>query len=274
MEREIMLNGALTRFGSSAAFVAALARSQLRASFAQRGAFFASAGLMLLNDLMFFTIWWVLMHRFGQVRGWRLEDVMILYAVATVGYGTCVVVFGGLQDLSRKISEGEHDPLLTQPKLPLYQALASRSPASGWGDIAAGAIFFALSGVLGPERLPWLLLAVPCSAIAFAASGVVFHSLAFWVGRSQSLSRGLFEFTISFSLYPPALFEGSARVLLFTVLPAGFTAYLPVELMRQPTVSTALLALGGTLSYAAFALWLFQRGLRRYCSGSRITTGA
>jgi viologen exporter family transport system permease protein len=269
-----MSNGVLPRFGSTAAFVAALARSQLRASFARRGAFFASAGLMLLNDLLFFTIWWVLMHRFGQVGGWHLQDVMMLYAVATVGYGTCVIVFGGLQDLSRKIAEGELDPFLTQPKLPLYQALASRSQASGWGDIAAGSAFFALSGVLGPSRLPWLLLAVPCSAVAFTASGVVFHSLAFWLGRIQSLSRSLFEFTVSFSLYPPALFEGTVRILLFTVLPAGFTAYLPVELLRQPSVSTALLAVGGTASYAAFALWLFQRGLRSYCSGSRITTGA
>jgi ABC-2 type transport system permease protein len=268
-----MRNAALNRVGSTAAFVVALARSQQRASFAQRGAFFASAGLMLLNDLMFATVWWVLMHRFGVVGGWRLEDVLCLYGLATLGFGVCVVVFGGLQDLSRKIAEGELDPFLTQPKPPLYQALASRSQASGWGDIAAAGIFFALSGALGPSRWPLLVIAVPCSAVAFAASGVVFHSLAFWLGRIQALSRGLWDFTITFSLYPPALFDGGTRVLLFSVLPAGFTAYLPVELLRHPSVSTALLAVTGTLLYAGFALWLFQRGLRHYCSGSRISTG-
>jgi ABC-2 type transport system permease protein len=269
-----MRSVALTRIGSSAAFVIALARSQLRASFAQRGAFFASASLMLLNDLMFATLWWVLMHRFGSVGGWRLPDVMCLYGVATLGYGTCVVVFGGLQDLARKIGEGELDSFLTQPKPPLYQALASRSQASGWGDIAASGVFFALSGELPLARVPWLLLAVLCSAVAFAASGVVFHSLAFWLGRIQSLSRGLWEFTITFSLYPPALFDGGTRVLLFGVLPAGFTAYLPVELVRHPSAGTALLATTGTLLYAGFALWMFQRGLRHYCSGNRIGTAA
>src|SRR5689334_7358217 len=87
------------RFSSNVSFIAALARSQLQASFALRGAFLLSAGFMLLNDLIFFTTWWLIMQRFGHVRGWRLEDVMCLYAVSSGGFGTCVIAFGGIPDL-------------------------------------------------------------------------------------------------------------------------------------------------------------------------------
>jgi ABC-2 type transport system permease protein len=257
---------------SNAHFVLALFARQLSASFALRAAFFTSAGVMLLNDAMFFSTWWIIMRRFGSVSGWRLEDVMCLFGVSASGFGICVIVFGGVYDLARKVQEGELDTFLTQPKSVLFQALACRTQPSGWGDLAAGIGLFALSGVVSWSRLPWLLLAVLCSAVTFTATGVVMHSLAFWVRRIHTLARSLWDFTVTFSLYPPSLFGGALRVVLFTLLPAGLVSYLPVEMLRSPRPLTVLAALGGTTLHAAFALWLFRRGSRHYASGNRITT--
>jgi len=255
----------------NAAFVLALFRSQLGASFALRAAFFTSAGFMLLNDLLLLITWWLIMQCFGHVRGWRMEDVMCLYAVSAGGYGICVVVFGGVYDLSRKIQDGELDSFLVQPKSVLFQALASQTRPSGWGDLIAAVALFAMSGRVGWHSLPWIGLALLCSAVTFTACAVVMHSLAFWFGRIHSLSRGLWEFTLTFSLYPPALFDGGMKVILFTLVPAGFVSYLPVELVRQPTALALAAAVGGTASYAAFALWVFARGLRHYASGNRFS---
>jgi ABC-type uncharacterized transport system permease subunit len=55
------------------------------------------------------------------------------------------------------------------------------------------------------------------------------------------------------------------------LLPAGLAAYLPVELLRHPTLRALAITLGATAAYAAFALWLFERGLRRYASASRFS---
>jgi ABC-2 type transport system permease protein len=269
-----MSNGMMKHFTANLAFTLALARSQLQASFALRGAFFASAGFMLLNDLIFFTTWWLIMRRFGHVRGWRLEDVMCLYAVSSGGYGLCVIAFGGIHDLSRKIQDGELDSLMTQPKSVLFQVLASRTQPSGWGDIVASIGLFALSGVVTAWKLPWLLLAVSCAAVTFTACGVINHSLAFWMSRIHTLSRGLWDFTLNFSLYPPALFEGTFKIVLFTLLPAGLVSYLPVEVVRQPGPLTVFSAVAGTALYAAFALWFFSRGLRQYASGNRFSARA
>jgi ABC-2 type transport system permease protein len=59
------------------------------------------------------------------------------------------------------------------------------------------------------------------------------------------------------------------RVMLFTLLPAGLVVYLPVELVRDFHWSGALLAVSAVLAYALLAGKLFERGLRRYESGSR-----
>jgi len=258
-----------SRLSSDVAFGLALFRRQIAASFAQRRAFCTAVGAMLVNDLMLLVTWWVLLARFGQVRGWRLDDMFCLYGVATGGIGVCVILCGGVQDLSRKIYDGELDALLTQPKSVLLQALASRTQPSGWGDLSASLVLFAASGVVTWSRVPALVVALACSALTFAACGVVVHSLAFWVDRMHGLARNLWDFTLTFSLYPPALFGGLLRLVLFTLLPAFWVAYVPVELIRQPSFSTLALLLAGTAAYSAFAGWLFRRGLRRYASGNR-----
>jgi ABC-2 type transport system permease protein len=54
-------------------------------------------------------------------------------------------------------------------------------------------------------------------------------------------------------------------------LPAGFVSYLPVEVVRRPSLSTLMACVFGTAGYAAFAFWFFARGLRRYESGNRFS---
>jgi len=81
----------------------------------------------------------------------------------------------------------------------------------------------------------------------------------------------LWDFTLTFSLYPPALFGGALRLVLATLLPAFWVSYVPVDVIRNPSAATLGLLLAGTGGYVAFAVWLFQRGSRRYASGSRFT---
>ncbi len=250
-------------------FAVALVGTTTRASFALRYAFWMSAGMMLLNNLLFFSTWWILMQRFGHVEGWRLEDVMCLFGISATGYGVAVILAGGLFDLSRKIYDGELDSWLTQPKSVLVQALGSRTHMSGWGDLASGVGLLALSGTLGWSTLPLVVVGLACATTAFVACGVAAHSLAFWLGRTHELSRAIFEFTVTFSVYPPSLFGPHIKWILFTLLPAGFASYLPVELLRAPSARTLLACVLGTLLYASGAVWLFNRGVRRYSSGSR-----
>jgi len=250
-------------------FAIALVSTTVRASFALRHAFWMSAAFMLINNLLFFSTWWILLGRFQHVQGWTLPDIMCLFGISCTGYGVAVVLAGGLFDLARKVHDGELDTWLTQPKSVLVQALGSRTHMSGWGDLASGIGLLALSGAVSWSSLPLLAIGVACACATFVACGVAAHSLAFWLGRTHELSRAIFEFTVTFSLYPPSLFGPGLKWLLFIVLPAGFVSYLPVELLRAPDVRTLLACVTGTAAYFGAALWLFHRGLRRYASGSR-----
>ena len=83
------------------------------------------------------------------------------------------------------------------------------------------------------------------------------------------MSRQVLDILITFSLYPEPLFGGALRLVLFTLLPAGFVGYLPASVVKSASVANLLCLLVGTAFYLWLALRIFQAGLRRYSSGSR-----
>jgi ABC-2 type transport system permease protein len=179
-----------------------------------------------------------------------------------------------VRDLGRFIDEGELDTLLTQPRPVLLYALGLRSQASGVGDMLSGMAFIGWSGQCSWRVMPLLAFAIVACGLVLIACGIVFFSLAFWLGRVETLARQLWELLITFALYPEPLFGGMLRLVLFTLLPAGFVGYVPARLVRSPSIGLVLLMTAAIAVYLAVAIVVFDRGLRRYTSGSRFGTFA
>ena len=253
-------------------FTGALVATNLKAAAMLRGAFALQILFMMLNNVTFFVFWWALMRRVPVLRGWELGDIQVLFGVVAAGFGLAVTFAGGVWDLGRIIDEGELDTLLTQPKPVLLHALGLRLKASGFGDALSGVAFIASSGRVTWHAVPFLMIAIPASAVVFVACGIVFFSVAFWLGRIDTFARQLWELLITFSLYPEPLFGGMLRFALFTVLPAGFVGYLPARIVETESVPDALVLLAVAAGYLAFAVAIFGCGLKRYTSGSRFGT--
>lgn len=251
-------------------FAVALAKTSLAAAMAQRGAFAMQAGLMALNNAIFFTFWIVLLHRVQSIRGYGLREMTVLYGMVACGVGLAMIAAGGVRDLARVIHEGELDAFLAQPKPILLFVLGRRSGASGVGDLVSGVALIALSGAVRPTTAPIVVLAAIASAVVMVSSGVLFGSLAFWLGPIDAASRQLFELVITFSVYPEPLFGGVLRVVLFTLVPAGFVGYVPSRVVETPTFGAAAVLVAAAAAYAALATWTFARGLRTYCGGTRL----
>ncbi len=255
-------------------FFRKLVATNLRAALALRAAFLLQAGFMLLNNLFFFVTWWIFFERFEEVRGWTLRDMASLYGVVTGAFGTTVIVFGGIRDIAERVANGELDAYLTLPADPLIHLAGSRSIASGWGDLASAPVFLLLLGSSAPGDIPFFLIGMACATVVFASTGVLIHSLAFWLGRIDSVARQIWDLTLLFSLYPRTIFSGALQVVLFTLIPAGFVGHLPVELVRRPSALLLVSVVAAALFYAALAWWIFRIGLRRYASGSRFVARA
>ena len=250
-------------------FAWALLITNFRAAAALRGAFVVQIVFMMLNNLTFFVFWWALMRRVPDLRGWRLGDVQVLFGIVAAGFGLTVTLAGGVRHISRFIDDGELDTLLAQPKPVLLHALGLRLQASGFGDMVSGIAFIASSGQVSWRAAPVVLLAIVASALVILACGILFHSLTFWLGNLDTFARQLWELLITFALYPEPLFGGVLRLALFTLLPAGFVGYVPARLAHRPSAGLVALTIGAAAAYVLFAAAVFERGLKRYASGSR-----
>ena len=254
------------------AFVRTLVATNLKSTLAMRSAFVMQVVFMALNNFTFFVFWWALMRHVTTLRGWSLADIQVLFGIVAAAVGLTVAVAGGVRTLGRFIEDGDLDTLLTQPQPALIYALGMRSQPAGIGDLISGLLFIAWSGQVSWLAVPLVLVVIVASAVIFAASGVVLFSLAFWLGRVETAATHLWDLLITFSLYPEPLFGGALRLVLFTVLPAGFVGYLPARIIHAPSVAGVAALAAGAVIYCSLAVLIFERGVRRYASGSRFST--
>ena len=122
----------------NAGFVIAYLRHNLMSAMAYRGAFLMQIVGMMLNNAIFLFFWWVLFERIPIIRGWDLQQVLLLFAVVAFGFGLATAVFGNTMRVARIIAQGELDYYLALPVDPLLHLLVSRTTLSAWGDLLFG----------------------------------------------------------------------------------------------------------------------------------------
>jgi len=251
-------------------FLLALWKANLLAAMEYRGAFLSQIVGMALNNAIYFCFWLLFFDRFPSVRGWGVQEMLVLFGVAAGGFGLAVYLFGNAMRLAEVIAGGRLDYYLSLPRPALLHVLASRSVASGLGDFLYGCLSFALSGPDSVGEVLRFLLGVVLAAAVFLGFVVLVQSLAFWIGHAGLVGAQAVNALISFALYPLDLFDGTAKLVLFTLLPAAFMGAVPAEFVRSFTWEGLVQLTGAALVFLGLALAVFHRGLRRYESGSAI----
>lgn len=250
--------------------VATYFKLNLASAMEYRVSFLSLAVGMALNDALMFFFWWIYFSHFPEVGGWGFRDVILLWAVVATGIGLAVVVCGNSNRIAMLISQGQLDYYLALPRNPLLHLLVSRMSPSGWGDFVFGLIAFGVGAWLGILSIGLaVVLTLVCAAIAVAYL-VLVGSLAFFMGNAEAAALRARDSLITFSLYPGSIFEGWPKLVLLTVIPAGFMAHIPVELLRDFDAGMMALLLGFTAALWLAAICVFQIGLRRYESGNLI----
>jgi ABC-2 type transport system permease protein len=233
-----------------------------------RAAFLTQVAGMMLNNAFYFAFWVLFFDRFREVKGWQLPDMMLLFGIVACGFGLTAYLFGNAFRLSEVVAGGRLDYFLALPRPVLPHALASRSIASGLGDLTYGTVSFLLAGSLSAEAVARFAVATFLSAVVLLSFLVLVQSLAFWLGNTTLFGRQMINAMVTFAIYPITLFDGSAKLVLFTLVPAAFVGAVPAELVRSFHWSGLVQLAAAAAVFLALAVTAFHRGLRRYESGS------
>ncbi len=245
-------------------FLTAIWKANLQSAMEYRGAFIAQILGMMLNNGFYFLFWVIFFDQFGEVRGWVLNDMFLVFGITATSFGLTAFFFGNAFNLSNIITGGRLDYYLSLPRPVLLHTLASRSIANGLGDMTYGLLSFLFSGYFTWIALGRFAVGVLLASSVFLAFLIIAHSLTFWLGNAQALAGLLMNAILTFALYPISLFDGPAKFILFSLIPAALVGSVPASLVRHLTWQNVLTLIVGAIILLGMAIMVFHRGLRRY----------
>jgi ABC-2 type transport system permease protein len=252
-------------------FLRELILLNLASAMEYRASFISQIVGMFLNNGIYFVFWLIFFDKFGTVRGYQIDDIYLLFAIVALGYGLAYMFAANTgPNLAYLIAQGRLDYYLVLPRRLLPHVIFSRMSVSTIGDVTFGLVAYLFTGRFHPLEIGLFLVTAVLGGLVLVAFSVIMGSLAFFLGNAQQLSQQATGAVVTFALYPHTLFSGGARLLLFTLLPAGFIGAVPVEVVkgRDPLLLSVLLLAAGVSWGIATAV--FYLGLRRYESGSAL----
>jgi ABC-2 type transport system permease protein len=213
-----------------------MAAAMARSSMQYRFNFLAQILTMVFTySGQFIALFW-LTQRFQTLGGWRLGEIILLYALAILAWGVCVSVFFGLTSFEDMIRNGTFDRALLRPMNPLLHVLANQSPLSGIGQFVFSILAFCFAiyqaGVpLTPLKLVYLLLTTIGGGLIIGATLIGVATITFWTVRSYVFYWSLVYPARQLINYPVSIYNRALQVFLTVAVPFAFINYFPAHLL-------------------------------------------
>ena len=241
---------------------------------------------MMLNNAAILVQWFILFRLRGEIGGYTMKEVMLLWGLTAASFGLSKVLFARVFSLPELIISGKLDSYLVQPKNVCLSVLTSATSTASIGDFLYGLVLMVFSGFSVGRLFLFLLFSVTGTVI-LVAFGLLLGSLSFWFVRAEMLGGQMVSGMISFMTYPDGIFRGVSRFLLYFMIPVGMAVWRPVHIMAafeavgdagknagsagwflQSGLPGLLTVTGYAALLMSIAVIVFYRGLRRYSSSS------
>ncbi len=226
---------------------------------------------MLISNASFGFMWLIFFKRFPVVGGWTFQDTMLLLSLSSLNWGIVNLFASGTAFLAKAIANGELDYQLTLPKNLLWLIATSKANfATSIGDIIFGVMAYCFAGSLTNLQLLNFVLMVLITAVILFNFILITQSIGFFVGNFEDAADQLFIVLLFGTYMPQGGIHGFLKLIMMTILPVMLIGKVPVELIRVFSWTSLGILLGAAIVSTVFALWLFNRGLKRYESGNLI----
>lgn len=174
----------------------------------------------------------VLFENVDALDGWTLEEIALLYAIATISFALTDLVVGHLDLFPQMIRDGTFDQILVRPLPSLLQVVASDFSLRRIGKAlqGVGVLVFALVRLdldWSPGKVLVLVGAVLAGTVIYAAVWVALATVAFWIVDAIEFVNAFTYGGSYLAQYPITIFARWLRGLVLFVLPLAFVAYFP-----------------------------------------------
>ena len=209
-----------------------------------------------------------------SIAGWTQYQMVMLVGTGMLVQRLLMGFFWtNLFELGRNVRSGAFDFFLSQPGHPLFMASTRKLDPDGLANsfVALGVVIFAANKLnLHPsvlDMIGYTLVIFADLAIHYSIL-VLTMSLSFWLTSTSGIEGTYFALT-EFSRLPKGAFHGLARLVFVWILPLVVVSNTPAEILFSGfKLSWALGLVGIAIIWLSVAIFVFNRGLKRYASAS------
>ncbi|MDF3059633.1 MAG: hypothetical protein K0R17_3848 [Rariglobus sp.] len=209
-----------------------------------------------------------------SIAGWSKYQMLLLVGSSMLVQRFIMgFVWTNLFEMARNIRTGHFDFFLAQPGNPLVMVSTRKLDLDGLANavVAIAVVAYALHqlGIVPSfSGLALYVLMIFCGFLIHYGILLITVSLTFWLGAAQGIEGSYFTL-MEFSRLPRQAFKGVTSVLFVWLLPAVVVSNVPASaLIHGFNPLNTLWLLAVTLFWLSFAVFVFNRGLRRYASAS------
>ena len=244
---------------------------QYRASFVM-----LNAGYFLMTGLDFVALW-VLFNHFGNIRGWTLPEVALLYGMVNIAFAVANAIARGFDSFGTMVRAGDFDRLLLRPRSTVLQLVGQEFQL-----LRIGRLLQALTVLLWAQyalEVAWSAATVALATGAILGGVCLFvgllvlqATLAFWTTEGLEIANALTNGGTETAQFPLVIYPGWFRRFFTYVVPLAGVTYFPAlaildrpDPLGSPTWLQWLSPTAGA-AFLLISLQVWKVGVRHYRS--------
>ena len=224
---------------------------------------------MIINNIAFLGIWWLLLKRFGSINGYSFREIILIQGYVGIVYAFFYLLFAGTTKLADYVNQDRFLDLQLYPVNPLAILMTKSGSASQFGDFVEGTTLMIYYCSADPGKTWIVLAAIIITIVGLTGVSLFTNSLIFYF---RNLNDGLTQLVdnayIGAAMYPSQTYSPMVRNIMMGLLVIPLVS-VPLESARGLThpafmIGSAIVAI--LINVLGYFLW--QNGIKRVESGS------
>lgn len=219
--------------------------------------------ISLINTSVWIVFWSIFFNKFSNTTYWKFEYIFLIWTSLSLGLCLLGGFFGNVREMTEMICDGRIEFFMLHP-LPTFFHLFIANPDIS--ELIEGGIWIIVYAIYVKSVEEFVIFLVISILICILLLGylTILGGLSFFVRMTQGFVDEVFNFLITFSTYPYYIFNKFVKTILFTLIPAGFISYVPVQILFTGQKFWLLILGTVAISLLFFGILICNIGIKKY----------
>lgn len=224
--------------------------------------------IMLVSNILFPLVTFMIYGAGGEFPGWTLYEVLLIQSIFTISSGFANILFSGvLWATMRHVIEGSLEIVLIKPVDSLFFLVASTIDLNHVGLLLGGSVMF----VIAVANIGAVSIGMILQSIAFFLAGMLvmmgismmMAATSFkWVANSRIPE--IFDSIKYFGRYPQDIFHKGIRGFTSFIMPVAMVGFFPAAALLGRVNPWSFAAIIPCVLFAAAGIYLYKHMVHLY----------